>query len=270
MPRRVITGFLLVALGLAAWGLGEARSDPVVRRARVRLPGWPAGAAPMRVALVSDLHLGDLATDAARLDRVADRVTALRPDLVLVAGDFVAGLEPGSSARAAPALTAALRRLRAPMGVVAVPGNHDHITGLEPVARAAARAGVAMLRNGAVRRGPLVVGGLDDPVTGHARLAETLAAMRRLGGVPVLLSHSPDPAADVARGLVLAGHTHCGQVVPPLLGAPVSVSRYGERYRCGMRREGARLVVTTAGTGTSDVPVRWGARPDVWVLELGP
>jgi hypothetical protein len=268
--RRIVLMLLPGAFVLLAWSFGLARADPVVRRASISMPGWPAGAGPVRVALLSDIHLGNLATGPGRLRRIVDRVNALRPDLVVLAGDFIAGHER-ADARVAPGL-AALGRLNAPLGVVAVLGNHEYWTDAPTTRRALERAGVTVLANDATRRGPVVVGGLDDMVTRHADLPATLAAMRRVGGARLLLSHSPDIAPGLPHGvpLLLAGHTHCGQVSVPLLGPPVEVSRYGARYRCGLVREGGRLTVVTAGTGTSTLPLRFGVSPDLWLLTLGP
>ena len=260
----------LVPVALLTWSLGLARSDPVVRRASVALPRWPAGAKPVRVALLSDIHLGDFATGPDRLRRIVAQVNALRPDLVVLAGDFIAGHEP-QDAEAAPGL-AELGRLRAPLGVVAVLGNHDYWTDPRAVRRVLERAGATVLDNAATRRGPLAVGGLDDLVTRHADLPATLRAMERAGGARLLVSHSPDIAPALPPGvpLLLAGHTHCGQVWVPFLGPPVDVSRYGARYRCGLVREGGRLTVVTAGTGTSVLPLRFGVPPDLWVVTVGP
>lgn len=105
--------------------------------------------------------------------------------------------------------------------------------------------------------------------TRHADLPRTLAAMRRLAMAGVLVSHSPDIAPRLSGGLVLAGHTHCGQIVLPWFGPPIDVSRYGARYRCGMIREGGRITIVTAGVGTSDLPFRYGAPPDIWLVRVG-
>lgn len=69
---------------------------------------------------------------------------------------------------------------------------------------------------------------------------------------------------------MLAGHTHCGQVALPLIGPLSTMSRYGRRYACGVVREGARTLVVTAGLGTSGIPLRLGAVPDMWLVEIGP
>ena len=95
--------------------------------------------------------------------------------------------------------------------------------------------------------------------------------MRALRGARLLLSHSPDPFARVPSdvGLTLAGHTHGGQIVLPWVGALETMSRYGDRYRCGFVREHGKLLLVTAGLGTSIAPLRIGAPPEFWLLTLG-
>jgi len=188
----------------------------------------------------------------------------LHPDLILLAGDFVAGHE-GRDAVVAPDL-APLRMLSARLGSVAVLGNHDHWTDANAVRAALNAANVVVLENAAIRRGPLVIGGLGDAPTNRARLGTTRAAMARAGGVPLLMAHSLDVPGGW-RGLVVAGHTHCGQIVLPLLGAPIAVA--APRYRCGIVREAGRTTIVTAGTGTSVLPFRLGAPPDWWLLTVG-
>jgi uncharacterized protein len=107
-------------------GVREALSSPAERRLTVGLPGWPSRARPLRIALLSDIHLGNHAMDAGRLRGIVGRVNAARPDLILLAGDFVVGHDPAGAARRADGLEAPLSHLDAPLGVVAVLGNHDH------------------------------------------------------------------------------------------------------------------------------------------------
>lgn len=262
----------VLAMALAAYSLAEARRDPVVRRASVALAGWPRGAKPIRVALLSDIHIGSPAMDAGRLARIVDRVDALRPDLILIAGDFIDGDDPRGAARLGDAMIVPLRRLHAPLGVVAVPGNHDHATGLATVRTQLERAGVMLLVNQAAVRGPLAIAGLDDPSTLHDKMPATLTALRRLLGARVMLAHAPDAAAHMAPdvGLLLVGHTHCGQVVLPLWGPLVPMAPYEKRYPCGVFREPGRTTIVTAGLGTSIGPFRLNAPPDLWLLTLGP
>ena len=275
MMRRlwiVAVAAIAMAALFAGFGFWNARGDPVVHRASIALPRWPAGAPPVTVALISDVHAGGAAMDAARLARIAERIAVLKPDLVLIAGDFVSGHAPGSAAAVAPALTHALARIHPPLGTIAVLGNHDHWTGAAAVRGALNRAGVTVLVNEAVVRGPLAIGGIDDEYTGHDRLPETLAQLRRLPGARVMVSHSPDiaPALPGDVALLFAGHTHCGQIVLPLWGAIAVPSAYGSRYLCGVIREGARATIVTGGLGTSLLPLRFGAPPDLWLVRLGP
>lgn len=254
--------------GLLAVMYRNARADPTVRRVVVRLPDWPLGKPPVTVALLADVHIGNVSMDAERLSRIVEQVNALHPDLVALAGDFIAGHDPGSATLLAPRLVAPLARLRAPFGTVAVLGNHDHWTGATAVAQALTKANVTVIANDAVARGPLAVAGLDDEPTRHARLGKTLAAVARLNGAGVLIAHSPiiGGALPAHIRLVLVGHTHCGQVVLPIVGAPQQVT--DARYRCGIVREAGRLTIITAGLGTSMLPVRLGAPPDFWLVTL--
>jgi len=271
--------WLLILLGLGVAGAGalagysffEARRDPVVRQARVALPDWPQGAAPLRVVLISDVHIGTPAMDGARLARIVAQINALHPDLVVIAGDFIFGHVPGSAGRLGAPMVAPLKALSAPLGVVAVLGNHDHWTGGETVRGLLEQAGVTVVENKAIRRGVLVLGLLGDDFSHHADLPATLAAMDALAGPRLMLTHSPDiaPKLPARIPLLLAGHTHCGQVMIPFHGPVSDVSRYGARYRCGVRIEGGRTVITTAGLGTSGGPFRLGAPPDLWLVTVG-
>jgi predicted MPP superfamily phosphohydrolase len=261
-----------VAIGaLLLWMYCEARRDPVVRTATIVMPNWPKGAKPVRVVLLSDVHAGTRAGPPARLKRIVAGINVLKPDLVVMAGDFTPGHHPIGPHRVAEIL-APLTQLRARLGVIAVPGNHDHWTGMPAVRATLESGGAIWLANQAIMRGPLAIGGIDDDFTRRADAPAVIAAMRKLPGARLLLTHSPDVAADLPPDfpLLLAGHTHCGQAVLPFYGALASVSRYGTRYECGLVREGKRTVVVTAGIGTSGPPLRLNAPPDYWVLTLGP
>ncbi|HEX8525452.1 metallophosphoesterase [Allosphingosinicella sp.] len=129
---------------------------------------------------------------------------------------------------------------------------------------------VAQINSEAARVGPLAIGGLDDDFIHRSDLTATLAKLRRLEGARLLLSHSPDPFADLPADipLMLAGHTHCGQLRFPLVGAFTYESRYGARFGCGRIDEGGKTLIVSAGLGTSVLPLRLGAVPDLWLIEL--
>jgi predicted MPP superfamily phosphohydrolase len=268
--RWLLLLILIVPLGILAWGLHEARADPIVRTARIGFRAWPAGAAPVHLALLSDIHLGSLAMDPARLRRIVDQVDALHPDIIVLAGDFVAGNDKAKARVIVPQLVAPLAALRAPLGTVAVLGNHDEKTVPARVAAALRTAGITVLDNGAAQRGPLVLEGIGDIMTRHYDMAKTFAAARGLVGVPIAIDHGPT-IREYLRGdvtVLLAGHTHCGQIYLPRLGI-VYRDMYPQ-YRCGLVRQPGKITIVTAGVGTSIVPLRYNAPPDLWLIELGP
>lgn len=264
----------------ALWvvGLINAQSMPVLRRVTLHMPGFPKDVPAARVALLADIHLGNRAMQPEHLDAIVDEVNASHPDIVLIAGDFVVGHgEEGALERAA-GLTAPLKRLHAPLGVVAVLGNHDHWTGPNAVNSALARAGITILENQAIQRGPFAIMGIGDRFSGYDEVTATLAAGRAIAGFPIVLTHSPDLVPDLPadQPLVLAGHTHCGQVVLPWIGplvmhAPTNHWRqlYNPRYRCGIVSDGGRLTIVTAGVGSGTAPIRIGAMPDWWLITIG-
>ncbi len=172
-----------------------------------------------------------------------------------------------------------LARLRAPLGVIAVLGNHDHWTDPAAIRAALEKAGIIVLDNDAARRGPLAILGVGDAFSGHDDIARTMAAAARIGGLPVVLTHAPDLVHKLptALPLILAGHTHCGQIVLPWIGPPIARSPfqhwkplYDPRYRCGIVTDPGRQVIVTAGLGSGTAPIRIGAPPDWWLLTLGP
>jgi len=151
-------------------------------------------------------------------------------------------------------------------------GNHDHWRDAGQARQALRSAGIVVLDNDAVQAGPVAVGGLDDDFTGQADVPRTMARLLALPGPRLLVSHSPDPFPDIPAEvrLMAAGHTHCGQGRLPFIGAIMTMSRYGNRYACGRVDENGKTLIVTAGLGTSGIPLRLGAVPDLWVIELRP
>ena len=270
--RRILLFLLAAALALAGWMYRTATLDPIVRRAEVGLPGWPARQPPVRAVLISDLHVAGPDMPPSRLARIVAQVDALHPDLVLIAGDFISDRRLATRIYGYPEAVAPLARLQPRFGTLAVLGNHDHWRDAGAARTALRAVGIRVLDNQAVRVGPLAVGGVGDSFTGHDDLRATLRAMHRLRGARLLLGHSPDLFAALPDtvGLMVAGHTHCGQIRLPLVGALRTQSAYGQRYACGRIEERGRTLIVSAGLGTSIAPLRLGARPDLWLITLGP
>lgn len=263
---------VLAALGVAATGYAyrQATATPIVRRATVALSAWPAGARPVTALLISDIHVAGPDMPPARLAGIVAQINALRPDVVLIAGDLISEKRVATRLYSMADAIAPLATLRPRLGTFAVLGNHDHWYDPQGARIALAKAGVRLLDNDAAVAGPLVVGGLDDAHTGRDDLPRTIRRMQFGRGARVVLSHSPDPFPGVPRGygLMLAGHTHCGQIAPWPVGPILTMSRFGRRYACGMVRERGNTLVVGAGVGTSGLPLRLGAPPDMWLLTL--
>ena len=270
--RRIFLFLLLAVLALIGWSYWVATRPPLVRETEVQLADWPRGAPPIRALLLSDIHVAGPDMRPARLARIVWQIEALNPDIVLIAGDFVSDKRLATQTYSFSRAVEPFERLRPRLGIFAVLGNHDHWRSTNEARRALEAIGVRVLANQAVRAGPLAIGGLDDAFTDRADVEATARAMRRIGGARLLLSHSPDPFPTAPReiGLMLAGHTHCGQIRLPLVGAVSTMSDYGERYACGRIDENGRTLIVSAGLGTSILPLRLGAVPDMWLVTLGP
>lgn len=275
-PRRWLRWLLLLTLvGAALLGKGywNATRDPLIRTATVEVGDWPQGQPPLKILLLSDIHVAGPDMPPARLERIVGELNRLKPDLVLIAGDLVSEKRSATHIYTAAEVAAPLGRLRAPLGVVLAPGNHDHWFRPDALRGEFEKRDIRVLQNEAVKLGPLIVGGVDDDYSGHDDVPATFAAMDRLGpGVPLLLTHSPDIVPDLPRPVaaVFAGHTHCGQIRFPFVGALTYVSRYGDRFACGNIDDAGQRVFVGAGLGTSLLPLRFNTPPDAWLITLKP
>ena len=242
---------------------------------RVPVPGLPPGLRGLRIALLSDLHV-TAAADLGLVRRACRLAMGARPDLVALTGDFVSD---GRGDFLGAAVSVLDEELRAPLGLFAVPGNHDQASDPERYRRALRRhPRIRDLANDVVR---LERGGAALRVAGTESLREGEAHPgAALGQAPpadltLLLSHNPDLAEEACAALgpvalVLSGHTHGGQVRLPFVGALRNSSRYPDQYEAGLVRRPWAWVYVTRGVGTTGHRLRFLCRPEVAVLELAP
>lgn len=264
--RRLL--FLMLALGTAAglFMLATAVQDPVIIRYRVPITGL---AQPLRIVHLSDIHFSWIDMPSVRLRRIIARANAERPDLVVLTGDYAgAKIVDWPDIRLEDALYP-LAGLKAPLGVFAVPGNHDEPYWLR---RVMARTPVRLLAGASVDLGPLVLAGADDlligvdPIDG---LNNAIAAVPP--GKPVIAaSHEPDFFARLPQHaqLLLSGHSHGGQI--SLFGLAWLPTEYIARHRRGLFREGRQTLIVNSGLGTTLVPLRLGVPPEIVVVDLVP
>lgn len=263
--KRALATLLIAVVAVILLGYVGATREPFVRRIALGEPAWPQGVAPISIVLISDLHVQRPDMPPARVGKIVGQINALQPDIVVLAGDYSASHFLTAESYPLEAAVAPLRHLRPRLGVFGVLGNHDREQGEETIA-ALENVGIKVLENEAVQIGPLSLGGL------HTRVRRTVRRLLRKKGTRILVAHSPDifPRVPPSIPLVLAGHTHCGQIVFPGVGAVATGSRFGSRYLCGIVREQGKMLIVTAGVGTSRMPLRIGAPPDIWLITIGP
>jgi hypothetical protein len=257
------------AAGVAFYaGWVEPRRLVTVHRT-LQLPRWPASLDGLRLGLLSDLHSGALHAGPDAIARAVARLNEEAPDATLLLGDYI-DAHPLWGGRVRPEeIAQELARLEAPLGVFAVLGNHDWKQAGDRMWTALQHAGIEVLENRVMHTGDLYVAGLADLRARRPDLPGALAGVPA-GAPVVLLSHDPDvfPYVPDRIALTLSGHTHGGQVAVPYLRRFVIPSRYGERYARGHVVEDGRHLYITSGLGTSGLPVRLFAPPEVVVLEL--
>ncbi len=259
--RRFLFGCLGAAAGAVSIGWYEAGREThdveVVRRV-VRIPRLPRRLDGLTAVQISDLHLGEVGEAHYQMVRA---VEALEPELVAVTGDLVEDED-----RVGAALDL-LRPLKPPRGIWAVPGNWDHSADAVTALRSELQpANVRFLINAhaQIDEGFWLVG-VDDPATQHDDLPRAVA------GVPasaprVLLAHSPHIVRAVRQtpfDLILVGHTHGGQINLPLLSGAWLHHRANRRYIQGFYDVQGSPLYVNRGIGTTTVPLRIGARPEV-------
>jgi uncharacterized protein len=254
---------------VAGLGVGEIE----VRAETLDLPAWPPSLSGLRVAVIADLHAGAPQIDEERIAGIVSRVNAERVDLVALLGDYV-DHEVALAEEIDPAAIAALLS-ELDAGAVAVLGNHDWAHTGPRMGQALRAAGVTLLENQAIRidadsRGAAFwIAGLGDLIKREADLEGTLAQVPP--DAPVLLfSHNPDvfPRVPASVALTVSGHTHGAQVDIPVLRDKFTPSRFGARYTGGHIEENGRHLFVSDGIGTSRLPVRFRAKPELPVLEL--
>jgi len=240
------------------WSFYNAACQPRLRELEIVVPGLPKEFDGFTIVQLSDLHLG-VTVPLSKFSRIVARVSALKPDLVVLTGDILdAGLRVESDfARIGSGL-------KARYGVLTILGNHEFYHGTDDAIQAFQSMGAHLLRNEVlVLPCGLQVAGVDDMRTAHLSEADVAAVLARLDKAKpsLFLSHQPlyfEAAVRAGVGLMLSGHTHEGQIWPFGL-----IVRLVYPHFYGLYRQGASLLHVTSGTGQWGPPMRLFTRAEI-------
>lgn len=263
--RFLVVCILGGVLGIGAYGFWEA-GQIVVTRLDIPLRKLPPEFDGLSLVQLSDIHYGML-NENGRLASIVDRVNELHPDFVAITGDLVDEAVAHMEEMAVP-----LAKLKAPLGIYAIMGNHEFFAKVDRVSAIMEKAGIIVLRNEVrVLPGGLQILGIDDP-----------KLLQRMGKAPpdfkgllarldperpsILLLHQPIHFEEVATahvGLQLSGHTHGPQLLPmwPMLKV------FYPHIRGGYQMGESHLYVSR-GVGTGGPPMRHGSKPEIVYLRL--
>lgn len=258
---------------LASVGAGMYIGGPDLHRIEITsVPVVMRGLASIfhgyRIVQISDIHMGTAVTPDILAD-IASLVNQQKPDLIAITGDFIHRRHDRIDN-----LSASLKQLDAPDGVVGVLGNHDHWAGASKVRQMLNKTSLIELPNDVYtveRSGEVLnIAGVDDLWVRNSRLNLVMKRLPSMGPA-VLLVHEPD-FADVAAatgrfGLQMSGHSHGGQIVIPMLGPPILPS-WARKYPIGRYQVGDMVQYTNRGLGTSGLQVRVNCRPEITVFKL--
>jgi hypothetical protein len=256
-------GIVLITGSLGHWNA----SHPRIRNLNIDLPQSAGARSQLSVVMASDLHLGRIIRNS-RLEKIVGLINGLKPDLVLLAGDLTDEDIPFLSDQNTAAI---LRRIKAPLGVYSVTGNHEYYSGREKAVSFIRQGGIRVLEDEVVKVGEALhlVGRKDRTAERFGEQRKPLAELMREvpHGYPVILmDHQPFQLAEAQRqgvGLQLSGHTHNGQLFP----INFIVGKIYENP-WGYLKKGATQYYVSCGVGTWGPPVRTCSIPEIVHIRL--
>jgi predicted MPP superfamily phosphohydrolase len=271
--RLVLASILILLVAGLGYAFFIEPNRLIVHYETIQIQRWPASLSNLKIAVLSDIHVGSSFIDEDKVKTIVQRTNELQPDLIVILGDYISGGR-GTANKVPPEDFAPLfREFRAPLGVYSVLGNHDWWYDGNRVRNALEANGIRVLDNEMtkldVRGTPLWLAGLADLWTRTPRIPETINAIPE-GDTIIALTHNPDifPRLPQRVPLMLAGHTHGAQIRLPFIGPIVQPSRVSAAYTRGHVSENGHHLFVTTGIGTSIAPARFGVTPEIVLLTL--
>ena len=257
---------LILITSLALFGCGADREPIQVNNWRIDTGHNLTQ--PIKVLHISDIHYQE-DTGPAVMAELADIAGVTKPDIIALTGDYT-GENSVATDRIRPIIIDSLEGLSEGRRAFVTLGNHEHYTDTEKWLLILSRSSLELIEGYSqiitIRGVDVCVRGLGDAFTDNYR---HVPFSQDCTGIKLTLTHDPEAAmSDPESGVYLAGHTHCGQLKLPLIGAPWVPTEATEEYQCGYGSNGLKTWITSSGVGTTFIDVRIGTRASVELIEL--
>ena len=256
---RVYIGLLAFVLVWLVVLSVQSNLDPVMNKIEISAKSELKG--PVKIAFISDIHFQDDLSSFKRYESVLGMIEEAKPDLILLGGDYI-DMDADNIEGLRVKVVKALEQLSDIAPTYGVFGNHEVYTGELSWHLGVQQSKIRFMYNEVeevfVKGTSICVRGLGDYFTDRYK---SIPFPEDCGGLNLTITHDPYVAEiDPEGGLYLAGHTHCGQIVLPLIGAPWTPTRASKEFHCGLGESLDRTWVTSAGVGVTSVPFRLGTQ----------
>lgn len=260
-------GVISLAVLIGGWSMLQAQRPIRVQQVQIPVKRITPELRQMKIVMTADFHAG-LIVGERDIERWAEEINALEPDVILLPGDIID--HPPERVKH---LTAAFRKLRAPLGVFATTGNHEYYIQLKRALEFIKDSEMRILMNERVELpGGLIIAGIEDRTA--RQMGKNLPTEEEILGETahtnpaILLNHTPEKkaaerATEAGADLMVSGHTHGGQVWPFSL-----LTKWAFRFHHGLYEVGNGHQLTTCGIGTWGPPMRFGKPPEVMLIRL--